>query len=119
MIYIDLLVGLNLEDDQGRNVARLADAIAPSAVTPGALLVAVAPRAWSWTVVESIHSGFVYFRQISAQDAARSGQACGTACLFRVPGFGSDEEDDEVAIDTGRPAAGVDLRDRRPHMEPR
>jgi hypothetical protein len=73
MIYIDLLVGLNLEDDQGRNVARLADAIAPSAVTPGAVLVAVAPRAWSWTVVESIHSGFVYFRQISAQDAARSG----------------------------------------------
>ena len=29
--------------------------------------------AWSWAVVESVDSGFVYFRQISAQDAARRG----------------------------------------------
>jgi hypothetical protein len=35
MIYIDLPAGLNLEDDQGRNVARLADAVAREAVTPG------------------------------------------------------------------------------------
>jgi hypothetical protein len=40
MIYIDLLADLNLEDDQGRNVARLADAIDPDVVTPGAVLVA-------------------------------------------------------------------------------
>jgi hypothetical protein len=77
MIYIDLLADLNLEDDQGRNVARLADAIASSAVTPGAVLVAGAPRAWSWAVVESVDSGFVCFRQISAQDATRHG------CLVR------------------------------------
>ena len=65
--------GGGLEDDQGRNIARLADAVTPDAVTPGAVLVAGAARAWSWAVVESVDSGFVYFRQISAQDAARRG----------------------------------------------
>jgi hypothetical protein len=73
MIYIDLPADLNLEDDQGRNVARLADAVTPDAVTPGAVLVVGAARAWSWAVVESVDSGFVYFRQISARDAARRG----------------------------------------------
>ena len=65
MIYIDLPADLNLEDDQGRNAARLADAVTPDAVTPGAVLVAGAARAWSWAVVESVDGGFVYFRQIS------------------------------------------------------
>jgi hypothetical protein len=37
------------------------------------VLVADAARAWSWVVVESVDSGFVYFRQISAQDAAPRG----------------------------------------------
>jgi hypothetical protein len=78
MIYIDLPADLNLEDDQGRNVARLADAVTPDAVTPDAVtpdavLVAGAARAWSWAIVESVDSGFVHFRQISAQDAARRG----------------------------------------------
>jgi len=66
MIYIDLPADLNLEDDEGRNAARLADAVTPDAVTPGAVLVAGAPRAWSWAVVESVDSGFVYFRQVTA-----------------------------------------------------
>jgi len=73
MIYIDLLADLNLEDNQGRNVARLADAIDPDTVTPGAVLVAGAPRAWSWAVVESVDNEFVYLRQVSAQDATRHG----------------------------------------------
>jgi hypothetical protein len=73
MIYIDLPADLNLEDDQGRNIARLADAVSPDAVTTGAVLVAGAPRAWSWVVVEVIDSGFVYFRQVSAREAARRG----------------------------------------------
>jgi hypothetical protein len=30
------------------------------------VLVAGAPRAWSWAVVENVDSGFVYFRQVSA-----------------------------------------------------
>ena len=71
MIYIDLPADLNLEDDEGRNIARLADAVTPEAVTPGAVLVAGAPRAWSWAVVGGVDNGFVYFRQVSARDAAR------------------------------------------------
>jgi hypothetical protein len=73
MIYIDLPADLNMEDDEGGNIARLADAVTPDAVTPGAVLVAGAPRAWSWAVVEDVDSGFVYFRQISARDASRRG----------------------------------------------
>ncbi len=73
MIYVDLPADLNLEDDQGRNIARLSDAVSPEAVTPGAVLVAGALRAWSWVVVEALDSGFVYFRQVSAHEAARRG----------------------------------------------
>jgi hypothetical protein len=73
VIYIDLPADLNLEDDQGRNIARLSDAVSPEAVTPGAVLVAGAFRAWSWVVVEALDSGFVYFRQVSAHEAARRG----------------------------------------------
>jgi hypothetical protein len=57
MIYIDVPADLNLEDDQGRNVAMLADAVTPDAVTPGAVLVAGAARAWSWAIVESVDRG--------------------------------------------------------------
>ena len=73
MIYIDLPADLNLEDDEGRNIARITDAVTADAVTSGAVLVAGAPRAWSWAVVEDVDGGFVYFRQISARDAARRG----------------------------------------------
>ena len=45
MIYIDLPADLNLEDDKGRNVARLADAVSPDTVTQGAVLVAGTPHA--------------------------------------------------------------------------
>jgi hypothetical protein len=73
VIYIDLPADLNLEDDQGRNIARLADAVTPETVTPRAVLVAGAPRAWSWAVVEAVGDGFVYFRQVSAREAAQRG----------------------------------------------
>jgi hypothetical protein len=66
MIYIDLPADLNLEDDERRNIARLADAVTPDTVTQGAVLVAGTPDAWSWAVIEDVESGFVYFRQISA-----------------------------------------------------
>jgi len=46
MINIDLPADLNLEDDEGRNVARLADAVSPDAVSPGTVLVAGTSRAW-------------------------------------------------------------------------
>ena len=73
MIYIDLPADLNLEDDEGRNVARLADASPRTLSLQGAALVVGAPRAWSWAVIEDVESGFVYFRQISAREAARRG----------------------------------------------
>jgi hypothetical protein len=73
MIYIDLAADLNLEDDRGRNLARLTDAVTPDTVTPGAVLVAGAPRAWSWAVVEVVADGYVYFRQVSTQEAAQRG----------------------------------------------
>ena len=59
MIYIDLPADLNLEDDAARNIARLADAVAPDTVAPGTVLVAGAPCAWSWAVVEDVDGGFV------------------------------------------------------------
>jgi hypothetical protein len=73
MIYIDLPADLNVEDDQGRNIARLSDAVTPEMVTPGAVLVAGTPRAWSWAVVEAVEDGSVYFRQVSARKAAQCG----------------------------------------------
>ena len=73
MIYIDLPADLNLEDDEGRNIARLADVVTPDAVTQGAVIVACTPHAWSWAVIEGVESGFVYFRQIGARDAVRRG----------------------------------------------
>jgi hypothetical protein len=73
MIYIDLPADLNLEDDECRNIARLAEAVTPHTVAPGAVLVAGAPRAWSWAVVEAVEDGFVYFRQVSAREAAQHG----------------------------------------------
>lgn len=73
MIYIDLPADLSLEDDEGRNVARLAEAVTPKTVTAGAVLVSGAPRAWSWAVVEAVEDGSAYFRLVSAPEAARRG----------------------------------------------
>lgn len=62
MIYIDLPADLNIEDDDGRNVARLTDA----AITPGAVVVAGAPGAWSWAIVDEVdEEGFVFFQRAS------------------------------------------------------
>lgn len=73
MIYIDLPADLNLEDDQGRNMARIAEAVRPEAITAGTVLVAGAPQAWSWAVVEAVEGEFVYFRQVSARQAEERG----------------------------------------------
>jgi hypothetical protein len=45
MIYTDLPADLNLEDGEGRNIARRADAVSPDAVIPGTVLVAGTSRA--------------------------------------------------------------------------
>lgn len=73
MIYIDLSADLNAEDDDGRNLALLAQAVEPSAVIPGAALIAGTPNFWSWVTIEAIDDGIVYLRRISAKEAARHG----------------------------------------------
>jgi hypothetical protein len=70
MIYIDLRSDLNAEDDDGRKVALLRNAVNPPAVSPGAVLVAGTPTFWSWVVVDAVEDGVVYLRQVSARVAA-------------------------------------------------
>lgn len=74
MIYIDLPADLNVEDDEGRNVARLSDAVDAAALRVGAVVVAGSADAWSWVVVEAVEDGFVHFRQVSARHAAQRGR---------------------------------------------
>jgi hypothetical protein len=71
MIFIDLPADLNMEDDQGRNLGRLADAMDQGMIREGVVLVVGTPNAWSWALVEDIEGGFVFFRQISGREAAR------------------------------------------------
>ena len=54
------------EDDEGRNIALLSDALDPSAVRPGAVLVAGTPAFWSWTVVDAVEDGKIAARGIHA-----------------------------------------------------
>lgn len=73
MIYIDLPADLNLEDDDERNIARLADAIDAGSIRPGAVVVAGSPGGWSWAIIDEIEDGFVYFHQVSAREASARG----------------------------------------------
>jgi hypothetical protein len=70
VIFIDLPADLNMEDDQQRTVARLADAVDPDAIRPGCVVVAGSPGGWSWAMVKDIEDGFVYFRQVSSPEPA-------------------------------------------------
>jgi len=72
MIYIDLDADLNMEDDDGRNLAR----IPPSATQPivGSVLVAGRPHFWSWVVIDEVADGIAYFHQVSARHAATIAQ---------------------------------------------
>ena len=66
---IDLPCDLNAEDDAGLNWALLAKAADPSAVQPGALLVAGLPRFWSVVRVTSVdQDGQVHFVQLDEDD---------------------------------------------------
>jgi hypothetical protein len=65
-IYIDLPADSNMEDDQQRNIARIADAVNPEAITPGCGVVAGSPGAWV-VGLRGIDDDFAYFRQIRAR----------------------------------------------------
>jgi len=58
-------------DDDDRNMARLpADS---AGLKVGSVAVAGRPGFWSWVLVEEISDSSVYFRQISAREAAAHG----------------------------------------------
>ncbi len=71
MIVIDLPADLNVEDDEGRNVARVPDR-ASHAV--GDLVVAGLPGFWSWAVVDEVTDALVFFHRVSATEAAAHGE---------------------------------------------
>jgi hypothetical protein len=68
MIYIDLDADLNMEDDAGRNFARVTRPAPPPAV--GDVRVAGRPDFWSWVVVDDVDGEIVHFHQESARHAA-------------------------------------------------
>lgn len=68
MIVIDLPADLNMEDDEGRNVARLPKG---RSFTAGDVAVAGFPGFWSWALIDEVANGFVFFRRVSAAEAAQ------------------------------------------------
>lgn len=68
MIYIDLEADLNMEDDDGRNLARMTPQATPPAV--GDVLVAGRPDFWSWVVIDEVDGQTVYFHQVSTRRAS-------------------------------------------------
>lgn len=70
MIQIDIDADLNMVDDEDRNLARLP---ANSSLKVGGVAVAGRPGFWSWVVIEEIDDSTVFFRQVSAREAAAHG----------------------------------------------
>lgn len=71
MIQIDIDADLNMVDDEDRNMARLPKDSTRFEV--GSVAVAGRPGFWSWVVIDEITRTSIYFRQISARDAAAHG----------------------------------------------
>lgn len=71
MIQIDIDADLNMVDDEDRNMARRPkDA---SRLEVGGVAVAGRPGFWSWVLIDEITEISVFFRQISARQAAAHG----------------------------------------------
>jgi hypothetical protein len=71
MIQIDIDADLNMVDDEDRNFARRS--ANPRGLTVGSVAVAGRPGFWSWVLVDEISATSVFFRQISAAEAASYG----------------------------------------------
>ncbi len=71
MIQIDIDADLNMVDDEDRNMARLPKD--GSRLKVGGVAVAGRPGFWSWVRIEEITDISVFFRQISAREAAETG----------------------------------------------
>lgn len=83
MIDIDIDADLNMVDDDDRNYARV-----PAGVPLAARVVAVAgrPGFWSWVEIEEVSTTSVYFRQITAAEAATHGDLAVTlSALHSAP----------------------------------
>jgi hypothetical protein len=66
---IDLRSDLNAEDDDGQNWALLGNAVEPTRVVPGAVLLAGTSRYWSVVRVTAVDpDGQVHFVQLPADD---------------------------------------------------
>lgn len=72
MIQIDIDADLNMEDDDERNFARLP--VDDPRIEVGAVAVAGRPGFWSWVRIDEIDGAVVFFRQISAREAAAQGE---------------------------------------------
>jgi hypothetical protein len=72
VIQIDIDADLNMEDDDERNFARLP--LGNPLIKVGAVAVAGRPGNWSWVQIEEIDDTIVFFRQISAREAAAHGE---------------------------------------------
>lgn len=71
MPTIDLRADLNAEDDEGRLWSLLADAADPSAIRPGAVLIAGTDRYWSVVRIEQVDDdGQVHFVPLADDDPA-------------------------------------------------
>ena len=71
MPRIDLRADLNAEDDEGRWWSLLRDAVDPTHVVPGAVLVAGTERFWSIVRIEQVDDdGQVHFVAVAADDPA-------------------------------------------------
>lgn len=71
MIQIDIDADLNMVDDEDRNMARVPKDNA--CLRAGSVAVAGRPGFWSWVLIDEITETSVFFRQISAREAAAHG----------------------------------------------
>jgi hypothetical protein len=68
---IALKSDLNMEDNEGQNWTLLRNAVDPSQVTVGAVLIAGTPRAWSVVRITAVDDdGQVHFVQLDHSDPA-------------------------------------------------
>lgn len=72
MIQIDIDADLSMVDDEERNFARLP--IESSRLVVGAVAVAGRPGFWSWVQIDEVDGDVIFFRQISAREAATHGE---------------------------------------------
>lgn len=72
MLQIDFDADLNWVDDEDRNIAEVPDAATRYKV--GDVAVAGRPGGWTWAIIEEIDGPWVFFRPVTAADAATHGK---------------------------------------------